>query len=291
MKKDDSVSFTQSSLLPWIELRTANQSSACYQAHSHDEFSFGIIDSGIADYHNRDEHYRISQGDLVTINPFDVHSCNPETSTSSHGAWSYRMLFVDTIKMGEVQQDVLHNRTSSYTRFARDLERSESLQRRFNLLFDALAQNASRLQAEVLLFEFVAECFIEQGEQINCSTQSAHHSSQAQPCLAHVRDKLLDQVSHNHHLQSLADTVGISRYQLVRAFKNQFGLPPHAYLMDEKIKRAKQMLKSGQPISDVALQLGFSDQAHFQRQFKRKLAVTPKFYQSHFVNLAPSAIK
>lgn len=75
----------------------------------------------------------------------------------------------------------------------------------------------------------------------------------------------------------------MSRYQLLRAFKHQFGLPPHAYLMDEKIKRAKIMLKSGDDISDVALKLGFSDQAHFQRQFKKKLAVTPKFYQSHFV--------
>jgi AraC-like DNA-binding protein len=43
------------------------------------------------------------------------------------------------------------------------------------------------------------------------------------------------------------------------------------------------MLKSGEDIVDVANNLGFSDQAHFQRHFKKKLAVTPKFYQSHFV--------
>jgi len=44
------------------------------------------------------------------------------------------------------------------------------------------------------------------------------------------------------------------------------------------------MLKSGQAISQVAYELGFSDQAHFQRQFKKRLAVTPKYYQSHFVD-------
>ncbi|EGU42118.1 transcriptional regulator [Vibrio ichthyoenteri ATCC 700023] len=283
MKKDDSVSFNQSTLLPWIELRVAQQSSACYQAHSHDEFSFGIIDSGVADYQNRDNHYRISQGDLVTINPFDVHSCNPEPAETRHSAWSYRMLFVDAEKMGQVQQEVLPTQPGLYTPFTHDLERCDILQQQFNALFQALQLGASHLHAEVCLFEFIAGCFSSHQEKIPPSHQT-------HPCLAHVREKLLDQVNHNHHLQSLADTAGMSRYQLVRGFKSQFGLPPHAYLMDEKIKRAKQMLKSGQPISDIALQLGFSDQAHFQRQFKRKLAVTPKFYQSHFVP-AGSSVK
>ncbi|GAK87257.1 transcriptional regulator AraC family [Vibrio ponticus] len=54
--------------------------------------------------------------------------------------------------------------------------------------------------------------------------------------------------------------------------------------MNEKIKRSKHMLKRGDTISEVALELGFSDQAHFQRHFKRKLCVTPKFYQSHFID-------
>jgi AraC-like DNA-binding protein len=53
--------------------------------------------------------------------------------------------------------------------------------------------------------------------------------------------------------------------------------------MDEKIKRAKVMLKSGQEIAQVAYDLGFTDQAHFQKHFKKRIAVTPKYYQSHFV--------
>ena len=277
MKQDNSVQFTQSTLLPWIELRIANQSSACYQAHSHDEFSFGMVDSGIATYCNRGNNYRVEQGDLVTINPLDVHSCNPESGVTRHGAWSYRMLFVDAIKMGEMQQEVLPKQSAQYTPFPHDVERSDLLQHQFNTLFNALSNGTSRLQAEVCLFEFIAECF-------SSHTAPMEPAPPSRPCLAHVRDTLLDQINHNHQLQSLADTAGISRYQLVRSFKHQFGLPPHAYLIDEKIKRAKQMLKSGQTISDVALQLGFSDQAHFQRQFKRKLAVTPKFYQSHFVS-------
>ncbi|MFV0489470.1 MAG: helix-turn-helix transcriptional regulator, partial [Vibrio fluvialis] len=79
-----------------------------------------------------------------------------------------------------------------------------------------------------------------------------------------------------------ANEVGVSPYHLIRTFKQYFGLSPHAYLMDERIKRAKQLLKQGETIVDTSLALGFADQAHFQRSFKSRIALTPKKYQSFF---------
>ncbi|WP_163392715.1 AraC family transcriptional regulator [Enterovibrio norvegicus] len=271
MKKDKSASFKQSTLLPWVELRVANQSAACYEAHSHDEFSFGIIQQGSANYKNRQTTHAIGKGDVVTINPADVHSCNPNV-----GTWSYNMLFVDTLKMGDVQRDVLQSDAHDYTPFIYDLERSPDIQQRFRALFEALKSDTSVLQAQVCFYDFIEHIL---GKQ----QQDSLRAMMSQPPLVRIRERLLDDIEHTHQLDELAQEAGMSRYQLLRAFKHQFGLPPHAYLMDEKIKRAKIMLKSGDDISDVALKLGFSDQAHFQRQFKKKLAVTPKFYQSHFV--------
>ncbi|MFL7012876.1 AraC family transcriptional regulator [Enterovibrio norvegicus] len=271
MKKDKSASFKQSTLLPWVELRVANQSSACYEAHSHDEFSFGIIQQGSANYKNRQSTHAIGKGDVVTINPADVHSCNPNI-----GTWSYSMLFVDTLKMGDVQRDVLQSDAHDYTPFIHDFERNPDIQQRFSALFEALKSDASVLHAQVCFYDFIEGIL---GKQ----QQDSLRVMMSQPPLVRIRERLLDDIEHTHQLDELAQEAGMSRYQLLRAFKHQFGLPPHAYLMDEKIKRAKIMLKSGDDISDVALKLGFSDQAHFQRQFKKKLAVTPKFYQSHFV--------
>ncbi len=106
MKKDNSASFKQNSVLPWIEVRVANNSNACYQAHSHDEFSFGIIRQGSATYNNRNKSHLIGVGDLVTINPADVHSCNP-----ARKVWSYSMMFVDALKIGP-----FHLSTTSFLR-------------------------------------------------------------------------------------------------------------------------------------------------------------------------------
>ncbi len=270
MKKDQSASFKQSTVLPWIELRVANQSRACYESHSHDEFSFGMIEQGQSDYQNRRNIHRIGRGDMVTINPGDVHSCNPEK-----GTWSYNMLFVDTAKMGEVQQDVLQQWGWDYVPFDHDLVYNPDTSLKFQSLFHALRDDASQLACHAALYDFVASCW----GIIPLASKTA-----VSPChdINRVREKILDEIDGAHQLNDLANEAGMSRYQLLRAFKNEYGLPPYAFLMDEKIKRAKRMLKAGQAISDVALQLGFSDQAHFQRQFKKKLAVTPKYYQSHF---------
>lgn len=276
MKSDTSVTFKQSTLLPWVELRIANQSSACYESHSHDEFSFGIIDHGVADYRNRNQIHRIIKGDIVTINPADVHSCNPDLGHDQTDAWSYRMLFVDTLKMSEIQSDILPRQHLDYMPFFADVDRSQALKTRFITLFNALKMGESALEAEVNFYDFVESSFTKG------SSKSSDRIDQT-PNLFRVKERLLDEMASQHQLDKLAQEAGISRYQLIRSFKSQFGLPPHAYLMDARIKRSKQLLKRGQTISDIALQLGFSDQAHFQRQFKRKLAVTPKFYQSHFI--------
>ncbi|NOI28536.1 AraC family transcriptional regulator [Vibrio coralliilyticus] len=269
MKKDKSASFKQSTVLPWIELRVANQSTACYDAHSHDEFSFGIINQGRADYRNQRKTHQIGQGDIVTINPADIHSCNPH-----QGTWSYSMLFVDALKMGEIQQEMRSSQYYNYLAFENDLERHSEFQQRYLALFSALQSEENVLLAQSCLYDFI---------ELSSRQSIKSVAKMGLPNVAVVREKLMDELSHSHSLEELAEEVGMSRYQLLRAFKDHYGLPPYAYLMDEKIKRAKVMLKSGEDIVDVANNLGFSDQAHFQRHFKKKLAVTPKFYQSHFV--------
>lgn len=274
MKKDSSASFKQSTVLPWVELRIANRTSACYDAHSHDEFSFGIIEQGRAEYRNRQQSHRIGKGDIVTINPADVHSCNPEA-----GTWSYSMLFIDAIEMGALQRDVLRQEKGKqgedYQPFNADYEREPSIRRSYLGLFNALQSEADALLVESLLYDFI---------RVSLQFGQAQ-KSEVKPSapLRRVQEKLLDEIGHSHQLEQLAQEAEMSRYQLLRAFKHHFGLPPHSYLLDEKIKRAKVMLKSGQEISHVAYELGFSDQAHFQRQFKKRLAVTPKYYQSHFI--------
>jgi AraC family transcriptional regulator len=64
------------------------------------------------------------------------------------------------------------------------------------------------------------------------------------------------------------------------AFKRTFGASPHAYLMRRRITMAVgQMLESDAPLSEIAMNCGFADQAHFSRQFRRMMGSTPSSWR------------
>lgn len=267
---DRALHFQTSEALPFVEMRRANHSNACFHTHTHDEFSFGVIDQGQAIYTNQGTGYAIGQGHTVTINPGDAHACNPDA-----GVWSYRMLFVDTGWIGAMQQEVDESKVIDFHAFSqhfRDDSRSFS---EFNRLYSSLQSSENGLQSETLLMEFLLELIPE-------TAKKASNATLAKNQMSHVRDLLLDDVAENRSLSNIAEAVGVSRYHLVRSFKQHYGQAPHAYLLDHRIKRAKEKLQQGKKLSEVATDLGFSDQAHFQRHFKRRLAVTPKQYQAFF---------
>jgi AraC-like DNA-binding protein len=80
------------------------------------------------------------------------------------------------------------------------------------------------------------------------------------------------------NLATLAKETGLSRFQVLRAFKRHYGLPPHAYQVSLRLARARRLLLKGLPPAAVAADCGFVDQSHFIRQFKQGVGVTPSRY-------------
>ena len=79
-------------------------------------------------------------------------------------------------------------------------------------------------------------------------------------------------------LAQLAEIAQLSPFHLLRSFRNQVALPPHAYQIQVRILRAKQMLRAGMPCIETAFAVGFADQSHFTKHFKRIVGVTPGLY-------------
>ena len=67
---------------------------------------------------------------------------------------------------------------------------------------------------------------------------------------------------------------------LIEAFRRAYGVPPHTYLLQRRVREAKRLLLGEKPLSELALQLGFYDQAHFNGTFKRFTGVTPGRFRS-----------
>lgn len=263
--------FARSPSLPQAELRLADHSSACYGTHSHDEVSFGVIDAGSARYQNRRHNHRIATTATVMMNPGDAHSCNPD-----NGEWSYRMLFIDSQLIGELQAEIFQCQGQDYLSFPGPLDTCRHSYRAFSALFSALQQPDSGI-AESLLMDYLALRYATVAplnkEVIKTDTAGVRQ----------VREMILDQLDTNLSLDSFASETGLSRYHLIRSFKQVYGQSPHAWQLDQRIKTAKRLLREGESLSNTASQLGFADQAHFQRNFKKRLAITPRLYQSFFI--------
>jgi AraC-like DNA-binding protein len=77
-------------------------------------------------------------------------------------------------------------------------------------------------------------------------------------------------------LDSLSAMAGLSPHHFARAFQQSLGMPPHRYLLRRRLEHVEQMLRDTQlPLSHIALAVGFSDQSHLNRHFRRLTGMSP----------------
>lgn len=86
---------------------------------------------------------------------------------------------------------------------------------------------------------------------------------------------LHDALEHGITLDALAEQAGLDKFHLCRAFREEVGMPPYAYLTHLRISRAMGLLTRGLTPSEVALRVGLYDQSQLNRHFKRIIGLTP----------------
>jgi AraC family transcriptional regulator len=101
--------------------------------------------------------------------------------------------------------------------------------------------------------------------------------------LAQVKDFIEAHLAENLTIAQLATVAHLSQFHFARAFKAATGQPPHRYVRQQRIERAKLLLSVTRlSVSEVADRVGFSNQSHFTAQFRRLTGVTPKAYRDNF---------
>jgi AraC-like DNA-binding protein len=93
-----------------------------------------------------------------------------------------------------------------------------------------------------------------------------------------LRDLLDARVTEGIGLSEAATLLDAHATHLVRAFGHEYGIAPHQYLIGRRLDRARRLLLNGRRPADAATEVGFFDQAHLNRHFKRLLGITPAAY-------------
>ncbi|GBQ52879.1 AraC family transcriptional regulator [Komagataeibacter sucrofermentans DSM 15973] len=142
---------------------------------------------------------------------------------------------------------------------------------RFCRLNTLLFEEADPIEKEAALIECVQDYDSKQGLLIERPLVPPNMAEQIQPAL----DYLCARPTVSTTLDKLAALAGMSRYQVIRAFRTVTGMTPHAWQLNQRVNLAKEWIQNENSLADVAQHLGFADQAHFQRVFKAHTGVTP----------------
>lgn len=254
--------------LPHVESRRACHSRACYKAHSHPTFSIGVVDAGHSHFTGAGNgQQRLTPGTLVLIPARRVHACNPEPGQ----AWSYQMLHVDADWL--VQLRLESGPGGAQAGEPARICREPLVYTQFCELNNLLFSSASHSEKDAALIAFLGD--LDFSAQPPLAAAPALPATALSGLIARVEGQDPAQLS----LEVLAREAGLGRYQLIRAFRAATGFTPHAYLLNARVARGRQLLGEGQALAEVAYQLGFADQSHFQRVFKAHVGVTPGQYR------------
>jgi AraC-like DNA-binding protein len=261
--------FWRDPALPFLEIRTVQDGrKVCYARHSHAHFSIGAITGGISSYLNEQRRHEVTGGAVVLMNPGEVHACNP----LANQPWSYHMLYVNTCWLADVQYEIGLNANRDFHCFHPRLSLDGGLYRG---LLQLVSVCQDKTVATLGRQEAAQAFFVDLQRHVQPASRE-----ETGP---HQRLQLLVDYLHAHctddiTLSDLCAASALSASYLIRAFRQRYHMTPHAFLLNCRIQHSQQLLRRGQPIAQVAQELGFADQAHFQRTFKRLVAATPGQY-------------
>lgn len=220
--------------------------------HTHDHYVFGIVREGERELVLNGKLLRIKKGDILVFNAGDAHGC-AQVSESPFAYDSFT-----------VAAEILDGERFDFPSNTDDLPRKQ-LEEVFSLL--------DRCREEDALEAFVAfEQTLVAKPDVN--PLNPKHEKAAARLYAHMLGYLAERIN----VGEFAKNEDISAYALIRAYKRMFALTPVQHQLALRVDAACELLASGANASDTAAELGFSDQAHLAREFKKRIGCTPGSY-------------
>ncbi|MGJ8645518.1 MAG: AraC family transcriptional regulator [Marinomonas colpomeniae] len=264
--------FWRDTTLPFVELRQVlDGRDVSYAPHSHEEWSIGAILDGQSEFLCADRLHTVEQGTLVMMNPNVVHACNPNQDSP----WAYYMMHLDKAWLAALLYKTNTRSTLDWQDSLQDTLVNETFYDDFIHMCEHLMSKAlESCEKEQLLQNYFIGLFT----YLDNATESVRTQLPANK-LYDVADYLNQHCLEETPINLVSSEFGFSTGYLVRAFKRHFNMTPHAYRLNRRVQLGQQALKEGQAIAEVAQAIGFSDQAHFQRVFKKRVAATPDQYR------------
>ncbi|QBI53911.1 AraC family transcriptional regulator [Streptomonospora litoralis] len=255
--------------LPGVELLKARYVRHSFNRHTHDTYTFALIETGVEEFTHRGGLHRVSAGGIAAVEPNEVHTGHAGVPEG----WRYRVLYPEVEVVAAAARDLGMGSVPPFTAGEIRDPASAALLRSAH----RATERGDRLSASTLTRQALHR-LLARHTHAPSPTETAGPPGPAR-AVAQARELLRSRLADPPSLEELAAEVDTPPFALLRAFRAAHGLPPHAYVNDVRVQRARRLLADGIPLADVATGLGFADQPHFTRHFKRITGVPPGAFQ------------
>lgn len=245
-----------------VEARSAH----AFPRHFHEEYGIGLISHGAQKSLSGRGMVEAGAGDLITVNPGEVHDGLPVNGDGR----SWRMLYFDPAALCNYAEDMAETRGEIYE-LTLPVMRNAGAARAFARLYSWMTESDHSLdgEGEELMFGLLGKM---------AHRRPAPEMKDAVSSIRRARALIDALPEKGPTLGDLAAETGLSRFQVLRGFARETGLTPHAYLLQRRTSRARHLIAGGMALADAATASGFADQSHMTRSFSRIFGVSPGAY-------------
>ncbi|MDX2147609.1 MAG: AraC family transcriptional regulator [Planctomycetota bacterium] len=244
------------------------------EMHSHSTYQIGVVVEGVGRHWYRHEDRTIGAGQSLSLHPGELHDGGPACASG----WSWYFLYIDPASMQRSLGDGERARPTELY-FAEYVLNDRVTYDHLLIACRAIHDGEPLLMQQSAL---MAACRTLRERHANESVASRKRCADVRRAAA-MRDYLDANFMLDAPLESLARVGGCSPAYACRVFSAAWGLAPHQYQIVRRVLRAREFVAQGRPVDTVARAVGFCDQAHLTRHFRRVLGVPPAHYARKFV--------
>jgi AraC-like DNA-binding protein len=265
----EQATFWRDPALSNLELLRATYITHAFAPHMHEGYAIGVIGAGAERFRYRGSTHIAPQGSVVLINPGEMHT----GAAATEQGWTYQMLYPDASLLQQAASS-LADRSRDLPFFPAPVIHDPALAMSLSRLHAALATSPSTLERESRFVWTLAHLITRHADTRSLTRTPGVERASVQKVRAYLEEHYTENVS----LEQLTTFVNLSSFHLLRVFRDAVGLPPHHYLTQIRVTRAKLLIASAMPLAEVAGAVGFTDQSHLTRHFKSLVGVTPGQY-------------
>lgn len=255
-----------------IEVIRAHFEGHAYDPHWHDSYLIGFTEQGVQQFHCRRALFSSVPGQTFFIEPGDIHDGHAPTP----GGFTYSTLYLEPAWLEKALPALFEQAPADcLPGVPRTQPDDPGLLPCIANALQALRDGEPRMVRDAAL-----DALLERISRSLHWRQRLSGNPQIASVALRARDYLHAHFHENIGLDELAQVCGIDRFRLSRAFKAAFGIAPHGYLIQLRLVRARRLLAIGTSPADVANDLGFADQSHLGRWFRRANGLTPGAYRN-----------